>query len=200
MRRRGDSENANGSENWRFLFTSGQSQPQLPTKVIVSGLLQDEGYFASLDGVERIKVANHTYDLGEYLRILDRKGELDRGLGPLAGRMAYFAPCHLKEQDIGSPWLDLFGLVPNLSLEKVGGAFDCCGIAGIMGFKREFHGVSLEMGRRLMDKIRAVSPDKIVTDCLSCRIQFNQSLPQPVSHPIELLREAYRNSACRDRK
>jgi|GEM_PF-6230705 len=30
----------------------------------------------------------------------------------------------------------------------------------------------------------------IVTDCLSCRLQFTQLLPYDVIHPIELLRES----------
>jgi len=45
--------------------------------------------------------------------------------------------------------------------------------------------------RHLMDKIREIDPDRIVTECLSCRLQFNQLLPHPVSHPIEILRDAY---------
>jgi glycerol-3-phosphate dehydrogenase subunit C len=42
-----------------------------------------------------------------------------------------------------------------------------------------------------MDKIREIDPDRVVTDCLSCRLQFNQLLPFPVSHPIEVLRDAF---------
>jgi glycerol-3-phosphate dehydrogenase subunit C len=42
-----------------------------------------------------------------------------------------------------------------------------------------------------MDKIREIDPDRIVTDCLSCRLQFNQLLPFTVSHPIEVLRDAF---------
>ncbi len=67
----------------------------------------------------------------------------------------------------------------------------CCGMAGIMGFKQEFHEPSTRLGRRLMDKIRENGPDRIVTECLSCRLQFNQLLPFPVSHPSEVLRDAY---------
>jgi glycerol-3-phosphate dehydrogenase subunit C len=64
-------------------------------------------------------------------------------------------------------------------------------MAGIMGFKQEFHEPSTQLGRRLMDKIRENGPDRIVTECLSCRLQFNQLLPFPVSHPSEVLRDAY---------
>jgi glycerol-3-phosphate dehydrogenase subunit C len=42
-----------------------------------------------------------------------------------------------------------------------------------------------------MDKIQALDPQKLVTDCLSCRLQFNQLLPYKVHHPIELIKEAY---------
>jgi glycerol-3-phosphate dehydrogenase subunit C len=80
--------------------------------------------------------------------------------------------------------------LPGIRLESITGHFYCCGMAGIMGFKREFHESSIRLGRRLMDKIEQIHPQRIVTDCLSCRLQFNQCLPYPVAHPIEILREA----------
>jgi glycerol-3-phosphate dehydrogenase subunit C len=60
-----------------------------------------------------------------------------------------------------------------------------------MGFKREFHETSLQLGSPLMKKIREINPERVVTDCLSCRLQFNQLLPYEVVHPIEVLRESY---------
>jgi glycerol-3-phosphate dehydrogenase subunit C len=49
----------------------------------------------------------------------------------------------------------------------------------------------MAMGARLMAKIKEKNPDRLVSDCLSCRIQFNQALPYSVYHPVEILREAY---------
>jgi glycerol-3-phosphate dehydrogenase subunit C len=144
--------------------------------------------------MKRIDVSSHTYDLAEYLLALKRAGELDQDLGPVRSRGAYFAPCHLKEQNIGQPWWELLGLVPELSMEKVGGAFDCCGMAGIMGFKREFHDASIAMSARLMERIRALGPERLLSDCLSCRMQFNQLLPYETRHPVEILSESYRAS------
>ena len=99
---------------------------------------------------------------------------------------------------MGQPWAELLGLVPEISMENVGGAFDCCGISGIMGFKKEFHAVSLAMGSRLMEKIKAIDPETLVSDCLSCRIQFNQELSYPVLHPVEVLNQAYA-STCKSK-
>jgi hypothetical protein len=39
---------------------------------------------------------------------------------------------------------------------------------------------------------QAAAPETLLTDCLSCRMQFNQMLPQPVAHPVEILNAAYR--------
>lgn len=160
-------------------------------KPIFGGLFKDEGYFASLDPEKRIQVATHTFDLGEYLLALHHAGELDETFGPVAARMAYYPPCHLREQKIGRPWAELLKLVPGVALEAIDNSFYCCGMGGIMGFKEEFHEASIQMGDPLMDKIRALQPERLLTDCLSCRLQFNQLTPYPVLHPIEILREAY---------
>ena len=107
--------------------------------------------------------------------------------------MAYFASCHQRQQDIGQPWVNLLGLVPQAQIARVGDAFDCCGLGGIMGFKKDFHDTSLDIGSRVADKIKAEAPERVATDCLSFRLQFQKMLPYQVSHPIEIWRESYRN-------
>lgn len=156
-------------------------------------VLKDQGYFAEMGGLDRLRVANHTYDLGEYLRSLHRAGQLDLQLAPVNTQVSYFAPCHQRQQGIGQPWMDLLGLLPGIRLEKIGDGFDCCGQGGIMGFKKNFHETSLKIGARLIDKVSAAAPERLVTDCLSCRLQFQQVLPFQVAHPVELLWEGYRS-------
>ena len=41
-----------------------------------------------------------------------------------------------------------------------------------------------------MAKIKELDPAMLVTDCLSCRLQFKQLLPYKVYHPIEILKDA----------
>jgi len=168
----------------------GAGEPSTFKKPI-EALLKDEGYFAAISAHHRIAIAAHTYDLGEYLLNLHRTGALDNRFGPINARMAYYPPCHMREQKIGQPYAELLSLVPEISLETIDGAFYCCGIAGIMGFKRDFHEASTEMGQRLMKKIREIDPERLVSDCLSCQIQFNQLLPYRVYHPIGILKESY---------
>jgi glycerol-3-phosphate dehydrogenase subunit C len=164
-------------------------------RMILSGLVRDRGYFGTFDGTQRLRISSRTYDLGEYLLRLDGAGRLNRDFGPVpgdSGHMAYFAPCHQREQAIGQPWQALLALVPGAAPGRVGDPMDCCGLGGIMGFKKKFHPTSVAIGRRLMRKVEAVAPETLLTDCLSCRLQFNQMLPQPVVHPVEILAAAYR--------
>jgi glycerol-3-phosphate dehydrogenase subunit C len=156
-----------------------------------AGLLHDRGYFDSFDGIKRMRIASRAYDLGEYLRDLDAAGEFDRHLGPAPAGMSYFPPCHQREQGIGQPWIDLLSLLPERRVARLGDAFDCCGLGGIMGFKKSFHPVSVAIGRRLRDKIEAAAPTAVLTDCLSCRMQFEQMQSRPVAHPVQILWAAY---------
>jgi glycerol-3-phosphate dehydrogenase subunit C len=162
-------------------------------KSIYGKILKDDGYFSSIDPLKRIRVAENTYDLGQYLLGLHRSGELATQLGPVPGQRVYYPPCHQREQGIGTPYLDLLALIPDMSLEAIQTNAYCCGIAGIMGFKRDFHKASLYLGSRLMAKIKKMDPDHLVTDCLSCRLQFNQMTKYPVIHPIEILSQSYGN-------
>jgi glycerol-3-phosphate dehydrogenase subunit C len=174
----------------------GGPKLELVQKKIYKNLFNDDGYFSTIDPLKRILVAENTYDLGEYLINLYRSGELKTEFGEVSGRMVYFPPCHLREQNIGRPYQELLNLLPGIDLEPVHGSLYCCGMAGIMGFKRDFHETSIHLGSRLIDKIKELNPQRLITDCLSCRLQFNQLLPDKVQHPVELINEAYSNPSA----
>jgi glycerol-3-phosphate dehydrogenase subunit C len=178
----------------RHLGEHGERKLKSFSATIYKGIFKDDGYFSSISPLKRIKVAENTYDLGEYLAHLYKKGELSTDFGPVSGRIVYYPPCHLREQEIGQPYVELLKTIPGTTLEVISGAFYCCGLAGVMGFKREFHDTSVQLGSPLMKKLREINPEKIVTDCLSCRLQFNQLLPYGVVHPVEILRESYAGS------
>jgi len=180
------------------------------------GMLRDEGYFSSISPKKRIMVAENTYDVGEYLMGLHKRGEFDTRLGSVSVRAAYYPPCHVREQRIGrqnfvlapsssfttpspikgtstvKPYEYLLDLIPELPLEAINGNY-CCGNGGIMGFKQEFHRSSIKIASRLIAKIKSINPEVLTTDCLSCRMQFNQLTPYKVMHPIEIIKESYDN-------
>ena len=160
-------------------------------KSIYQKILVDEGHFTFIPPLQRIQVAEHTTDLGEFLLKLYRANRVTPPSAPRPERLVYFPPCHQREQNVGQPYLELLRMIPGISIEPIGGNLYCCGMAGIMGFKREFHEESLQIGQPLVDKIGKIKPDGIVTDCLSCRLQFRQTTRYPVFHPLEIIQEAY---------
>jgi glycerol-3-phosphate dehydrogenase subunit C len=150
----------------------------------------DDGYFSALDPIKRIQIAEKTFDLGEYLNHRKDQHPFEQHFNEMSLTAAYFPPCHLREQNIGYPFLNLLRPIPKLRIHVFDGTFDCCGMAGIMGFKRSFHRDSLQMGEPLMARINALKPDILITDCLSCRLQFQQMAEYPVFHPVEILNNA----------
>ena len=168
----------------------GKRKFNLVKKSIFGKIFEDQGYFSNIDPLKRIKLTENTFDLGEYLALLCESGELKAESGSVSGRAVYYPPCHLREQNIGRPYLDLLERIQGLTLEPIKGELLCCGMAGIMGFKRGFHQASVHLGSRLIAKIKEIDPEYILTDCLSCRLQFNQLTSYKVFHPIEILNKA----------
>ena len=153
-------------------------------------VLREKGAFSALSQERRIRISENTSDMGEYLTTLHRSGGLETKFRPFKAKAAYYPPCHLREQRVGLPYQDLLRMIPGLSVEAVSGD-TCCGNAGIMGFKEKFHPLSIRIGSRLMARLRSLNPDVVATDCLSCRMQFNQLTPYAVVHPIQLIHQAY---------
>jgi glycerol-3-phosphate dehydrogenase subunit C len=160
-------------------------------KSIYKNILKDDGYFSGIDPLDRLALSEKLMDMGEYLDCLHYQKLLSTRFGKLEGHMVYYAPCHQREQGIGSPYEKLLALIPGLTIAPVGSAMDCCGMGGSLGFKKDFHDASMKLGHALMQKIKAAGPAAIITDCLSCRLQFQQMLPFPVFHPLEIISRSY---------
>ncbi|MBF0573684.1 MAG: FeS-binding protein [Desulfamplus sp.] len=157
-------------------------------------ILKDDGYFAQLNPLDRIKISERVMDFGQYLFALHSQGKLKTDFQPLKITASYYAPCHQREQYIGQPYLKLLEYVPSLTIKLIGGSMDCCGIGGHLGFKKTFHEKSLKSGEPLFTKIKSSDTQSIITDCLSCRFQFENfilkqrdSTIQKVFHPVEIL-------------
>ncbi|MGD8237173.1 MAG: anaerobic glycerol-3-phosphate dehydrogenase subunit C [Armatimonadota bacterium] len=154
------------------------------------GLMVKHGYLHLVPGDATEAVAAKTLDVHELLLDLHEKGELDVDLGPVPRRVAYHAPCHLRAQGIGEAPLRLLRLIPELVIPDIEDS--CCGIAGTFGMKREHFDLSMRMGEPLFSEIAQARPDVVATPCGTCAIQIRQGNGLPVTHPMELLRDAYR--------
>lgn len=135
------------------------------------------------------KVSGATYDLAELLLQRQQAGKLNTNFVATTQRLAYHAPCHMKSQGIGRPWLQLLRAVPGIQIDEI--KADCCGMAGTYGFKKEKYDISMDIGRDLFRGILAYKPDLAVTECGSCQMQIEHGTQVRTQHPAEILYEAY---------
>jgi glycerol-3-phosphate dehydrogenase subunit C len=136
------------------------------------------------------KVSSNTYDLGELLVELKASGKLNTDFtATRSRRLAYHAPCHMKSQGIGRPWLEILRSEPGVEIEEI--KADCCGMAGTYGFKNEKYNISMDIGHDLFRGIQAYKPHMAVTECGSCQMQIEHGAHVQTAHPAEILYEAY---------
>lgn len=141
-------------------------------------------------------VAEHVFDLGEYLLQLERR--ISRATGrrvriiPEPGgeigseTLAYHTPCHTVARGDGRPWLELLRRLPGRRVLDLQAG--CCGIAGTYGLKREKYSVSREVGEGLRFALVAAGTPPVATECETCRLQIRDLVPgATVAHPLVLL-------------
>jgi glycerol-3-phosphate dehydrogenase subunit C len=136
-------------------------------------------------GEAAAQIAQNSYDLGEFLLAQEKPAF---ALRPVEMKLAYHAPCHLKGQGIGRPWLDLLREIPGLQIDEI--AAECCGMSGTYGFKQEKYQISMDIGKELFDGIKAYRPDFAVSECGTCRMQIEHGTAVKTFHPAEILHRA----------
>lgn len=132
-------------------------------------------------------VADHTYDLGEYIRdtLLDKL--CTKGFSSRDSKIAYHQPCHLRAQNIGSPFSEVMRNALNLEVSELE---NCCGMAGLFGRKREHIDISLKIGSPLFKHILRIRPSKVLSDCPACREQITYATGIKTTHPAVLVKDA----------
>lgn len=134
-------------------------------------------------------LAEHTYDIFEFLRLLHERGELNTEFKPVERTLPYHPPCQLRAHRVGRPALEVLGLVPGLRLAE--STADCCGIAGTYGYKREKYQIAMDVGAGLFEFVRHSGSELALCDSETCRWQIVHGSGTAAKHPIEILREAY---------
>jgi glycerol-3-phosphate dehydrogenase subunit C len=133
------------------------------------------------------QVAGATRDLMEYLFELGRAQKLNRAFERPLGRVAYHAPCHLRHQSVGFPARAL--------LEAAGAEVElidaCSGVDGTWGMQARFHEESMQVARKMLQRIEEARPDHIATDCPLAALRIEEGLGRKPVHPVVLLRHAY---------
>jgi glycerol-3-phosphate dehydrogenase subunit C len=148
-------------------------------------------YPERLKTVEAERLSKRTYDIMEYLTMLEAGSAFDTDLRPLDLSLAYHAPCHLKAmgEALVDARLRLLRAIPGLSVNRV--ERGCCGMGGTFGTKLSNYAMSMKIGQPLFERIAELAPDLVATDCPGCQMQIQHGTGLAVIHPIQILEQAY---------
>ena len=137
---------------------------------------------------EATAVAEHSYDLMEYIHKVRKAGDLKDDFAQEVGEIGYHVPCHLKVQKIGFRSRDVMKKLPGAKVTLVD---KCSCMDGTWGMKTQHYERSKEWAQPLLDGLTKNTPDTLSSDCLIAKLQIEEGTGQKVRHPIEILREAY---------
>lgn len=133
-------------------------------------------------------VAEHSFDICEYLMRRYEQGQLDTAFEPMTQRIAYQVPCHLRAQNIGYKSRDLLRLIPGTQVQVIE---RCSAVDGTWGLKKEYYPLSLKVADKLFREIETSQPDIVASDCPLAALQIVQGTRKKPLHPIQILARAY---------
>jgi glycerol-3-phosphate dehydrogenase subunit C len=134
-------------------------------------------------------VATAFYDPFEYLMIRHRAGELNTDFKQSLGSVSYQVPCHLRVQNIGLKTRDLLELVPDTKVEAIE---RCSGHDGTYGVKREYRQASEKIAQPVARRVASAAAEHFTSDCPMAAEQIAGLADRDATHPLQLLRRAYR--------
>jgi Fe-S oxidoreductase len=133
-------------------------------------------------------VAQHTYDVSEYLMARHQHQPLDTEFGGQTYEtITWQAACHYRAQRIGPKSRDLMALTGAdvTTVER------CSAIDGTWGLRAE----NVEMARRiakpLMDTVEHAATDLVAGDCHLSNTAIREATGRVPLHPIQVLAQAY---------
>ncbi|MEW5889749.1 MAG: heterodisulfide reductase-related iron-sulfur binding cluster [Pseudomonadota bacterium] len=142
--------------------------------------------------VQAVKAA--MWDPFDYLAARRRDGLLRTDFRNALGKVSYHVPCHARVQNIGRKTEELLKSIPGTEVTTIE---RCSGHAGTYGVKKEFHAMSMKIGKPVFKQMHEAGPDVISSDCplgghhIAQGIAENHRATPPLAHPLTLLRKAY---------
>jgi glycerol-3-phosphate dehydrogenase subunit C len=136
------------------------------------------------------RLAEKTNFISNYLLEQHNEGDLNVEFKETSLRVAYHTPCHLRAQDLSIASAELLSLIPGLEVHILDRG--CCGMGGNWAFRSKQRGeLSAEIGAPIFNEIQEGDWDLVTTDCFGCQIQISRHTHYRLTHPAQILAEAY---------
>lgn len=153
-----------------------------------SMMIKQEYPMIATDRLKAKSVADKSYDLAEYLMKLQKEGKLRTDFSHTFDAITYHLPCHSKVQNIGFKSRDLLQMLTKTKVEMIQ---QCSGHDGQFAMKKEYYQISLDVGKKLFDKIKKQEHSTVVSECAFAHLHIAEGTGRASLHPIEALARAY---------
>lgn len=175
--------------NVRFLVEFAREGCPIVCSEPTAAVCLREDYPLLLKSDDARVVAEHTYELGDFLEQKHAAGQLDVNFCEVPFTANYHTPCHLRALGRGTPLANLCSLIPGLQTPRIEAG--CSGMAGMFGMEVKNYETSLAIGTNLQTVLKSTENRLGTTECSSCQMQMTQLAEQPVLHPLKLLAMGY---------
>lgn len=148
--------------------------------------------FPDEEDVQLVKDA--MWDPFEYLIARNKDGLLKTDFKNELGNVSYHVACHLRVQNVGKKTAETLKLVPGTEVNVVE---RCSGHSGTWGVKKEFHDLSMKIGKPVFKAMANKEPDFISSDCQLAGHHIAQGMEEnglqkaEMAHPLSLMARAY---------
>jgi Fe-S oxidoreductase len=142
------------------------------------------------DDAEVQRVAEHIFDLFEYLALRMKAGELKTDFSHPLGKVAYHVACHQRVQNIGQKTKEVLSAIPGTEVTAIE---RCSGHDGTYALRNETYEHAIKIARPVVNQVKKLEPDHYGSDCPMAGHMIEHGLKngRAPEHPIKLLRMAY---------
>jgi len=146
------------------------------------------------------RVAEHVFDIDEYVVDIAKKEGLTGGMKPLPEGVTVHLACHARAQNMGPKAAEMLRLIPETPVDVIE---RCSGHGGTFGVVKPTHAVAVKVGRPVFRTAAQQARGHIVSDCPLAAQHIVSNVSQamekdgktaPVKepeHPIEIMARAY---------
>ena len=108
------------------------------------------------------RVAEHVFDIDEYVVDVAKKEGLPGGLSPLPEGVTVHLACHARAQNMGPKAAEMLKLIPGTPIDVIE---RCSGHGGTFGVVEPTHDVAVKVGRPVFRAANNQKRGHIVSDC-----------------------------------
>lgn len=137
------------------------------------------------------RLAEHVFDIDEYVVDVAKKEGLPAGLTGLSEGVTVHLACHARAQNMGPKAAEMLKMIPDTPVDVIE---RCSGHGGTFGVVKPTHDVGVKVGRPVFRAANTQKRGHIVSDCpLAAQhiVAHTETPARDPEHPIQIMARAY---------